>query len=518
MKQERKKRPGKNSLTGRAFIFAVAALLQLVWVVLFYIYLLPRLQVLPLIVSILSVLLVLFLVNKRINPAYKLAWTILIMAFPFFGLFVYLFFGQTRFSRYMANRHKIARSQMEIHLLQQKRIADALKEENDALAIQSAYILRTTGLPLDLCEDAKYYAFGQEAYRAILAALQKAEKFIFMEFFIIAKGEFWDRVHEILREKVAAGVDVRILYDDLGCAGKIPIHYDALLRQEGIRAYRFNKIHLINSLRTNNRDHRKILVVDGNTAFTGGFNIADEYINLISPFGVWKDAGVRVTGAPVRSFTAMFLDMWSAVSGEENQIGHFVGAHAAHQGAHQGEGFVQPYCDMPFDDVFTAQNVYLNLIHGARRNLYLFTPYLVIDNEIMTALCTAAVSGIDVRIVTPGIPDKKTVNLATKSYYEQLLESGVRIYEYTPGFIHSKVMLADDNAAAVGSVNLDFRSLYLHFEDGVWIAHAPVIAAIRADMERTFAESREVLLEEVRKTKLLVRLRQGFLRVVAPVL
>ncbi len=496
-------------LTSRVGVFAVAAAAQLLWIVVAYAYLYDRVPYLSQIIFTLTVIMILWLNSSRMNPAYKLGWSILILVFPFFGIVLYVVFGQSRFFRYM-NRHRKNRPEGPARTLPPADTDTASLTEGQKML--SDYLLHVTGYPVYRDEDLRYYRMGEDAIRDMLEALSSAQKYIFLEYFIIGKGSFWDEIHAVLRERVAAGVEVRVLYDDMGSAGKIPRRYDRVLCEEGIDCIRFNPIFLVNSIRANNRDHRKIMLIDGNYAFIGGFNLSDEYVNRTHPFGIWKDAGLRIRGRAVDSYVSMFLDMWSAVSGRPSEDEKYYTQH----GPGEGTGYIQPYDDKPFDDVFTSQGVYLHIISHAVRTLDVMTPYLVIDNEIMTALCNAARSGVHVRIFTPGIPDKRLVYLVTQSYYGQLLDAGVEIRQYIPGFLHSKVMLADDDQAAVGSVNLDFRSLYLHYECGAVLYNSGTIRDIRADFDALTEETEDMRPVFHGKRNVFVGMLQSILRLFAP--
>ena len=495
-------------LTSRIGAFIAAGLAQLLWIVVAYAYLYERVPYLQQVILALTVLMILWLNSNRMNPAYKLGWSILILVFPFFGIALYFVFGPSRFFRFM-NRHR--KNTPEGPAKDLPLSGRAVRAPGDSAGRLASYVENVTGHPLYEEGFVRYYASGEDVLPDLLAALSAAEKYIFIEYFIIGKGSFWEEIHKILLEKVRAGVEVRVLYDDLGSAGKIPRRYDRVLRAEGIRCIRFNPVFLVNSIKANNRDHRKILIVDGKCAFTGGYNLADEYVNRTHPFGIWKDAGVQIRGNAVDSFVSMFVDMWDAVSGTQDDTSYF--ATHAESG---GEGFIQPYDDKPFDNVFTAQGIYLHIISHAVRTLDVMTPYLVIDNEIMTALCNASKAGVRVRIYTPGIPDKRMVFLVTQSYYEQLQDAGVEIRQFSDGFLHSKVMLADDDLASVGSVNLDFRSLYLHYECGVILYDSPVIRDIRADFDSLYENTKLIDPQFVKRRNILIRMAQSILRLFAP--
>lgn len=356
-------------------------------------------------------------------------------------------------------------------------------------------------------------------FPVLVHELEQAKHFIFIEYFIINDGVMWHTILNILEKKAKEGVDVRLIYDGFGCLTTLPYKYDEEMRKHGIKCEVFNRFRPILNIIQNNRDHRKICVIDGWTGFTGGINLADEYINQRKRFGHWKDTAVMLKGDGVWNMTAMFLYMWGIVSRTDtsSDFGNYV-PHRWHPEQFEGSGYVQPFCDSPLDDEVVGENVYLNIINRAKNYVYICTPYLIIDNEMMTALCLAAKSGVDVRIMTPGIPDKKMVFLLTQSYYKQLLESGVKIYEYQPGFLHAKSFVCDDKVGVVGTINLDYRSLYLHFEDGVWLYKNDVVLDIRNDFLETLEYCSSIDLEFCLKRNITVRAMQNILRVFAPLL
>ncbi|MDE7298387.1 MAG: cardiolipin synthase, partial [Lachnospiraceae bacterium] len=339
---------------------------------------------------------------------------------------------------------------------------------------------------------------------------EKAEKFIFMEYFIIAEGRMWDTILEILKEKAAAGVDVRLLYDDVGCLRLLPFQYYETIRGFGIKCEAFNPFVPFVSTVMNNRDHRKILVIDGETGFTGGINLADEYINEKERFGYWKDTGIMLKGDAVWNLTVMFLQLWNALRPTDTDFDCF-----RPRARYETDGYVQPYGDSPLDFENVGENVYLNIINSAKDYVYIFTPYLISDSEMISALCLAAKRGVDVRIVTPHIPDKKFAFMLTQSYYEQLMDGGVKIFEFEPGFIHAKCFVSDDIVATVGTINLDYRSLYLHFECGVYLYRTSSVMDVKQDAIDTIARSipvtRDMLKPVLQKVVL-----QAFLKLFAP--
>lgn len=504
-------------ISSRIFVFILAVLLQLVWLVVLAWGMSNISTPVGWIMDIFGLLLVLWIVNKKINPSYKLAWTILILVFPVFGAIVYMLFGESRVAKKMTRESEKVLGEIGNYFKENPATRRELEETDAGISIQSAYIRDYAGFPLHKNTTTKYYPVGDTMFVDMLEELKKAEHFIFMEYFIIHDGRMWGEILKVLEEKVKQGVDVRLIYDDMGCVTTLPPKYYKTLQAKGIKCAAFNPVRPVLNIILNNRDHRKILVIDGHTGFTGGINLADEYINEDVRFGHWKDTGIRLHGEGVWNLTVMFLQMWSVITHTRSHFPVY-GPYIYHQEEFENDGYVQPYGDSPLDDEIVGENVYLNIVNQARHYVHICTPYLIIDNEMMTALCLASKKGVDVRIITPGIPDKKVVFLLTQSYYEQLLEAGVHIFEYTPGFIHSKSFVCDDEVASVGTINLDYRSLYLHFECAVWMYKSKAVMQVKEDMEETLPKCKEIRLEDCRKRNVFIRLAQSILRVFAPML
>lgn len=462
----------------------------------------------------LSIVVMLVIVSKNTNPAYKIAWLVPILLFPVFGGMFYLMLGGNRLSRRQRKKMNSIEQNLRRHLPQNPNIAEALRQENQDAFIQSAYIHEAAGCPVYRQTESTYFPLGDTAFPAMLEELRKAEKYIFLEYFIIGAGEMWNRILEILKEKAAAGLDVRVMYDDFGCILLLPSGYRRELESYGIQCSVFGPFVPVASTRLNNRDHRKLMIIDGKVAFTGGINLADEYINQKERFGHWKDNAIMLRGEAVWSMTVMFLSLWDYVKGVSDSIPSFIPP----EPVVEGRGYVQPYTDNPLDDEPVGSSVYLNLIARANRFVHIMTPYLVIDYGMSQALTNAAKTGVEVVILTPHIPDKWYVHAVTRAHYEQLVKGGVKIYEYTPGFIHSKVFSVDDSYATVGSVNLDYRSLYLHFENGVFLYGTDCVKSVEQDFQATLAVSQQVTLEQCRATKWPVRLLQSVLRLLAPLM
>jgi len=379
---------------------------------------------------------------------------------------------------------------------------------------QSSYLLNIANLPTYENTLVEYLEIGETYYKRLIEELKKAERFIFLEYFIIDEGKMWDSILEILKEKVKEGVDVRVIYDDMGCIVTLPKQYYKTLSKYGIKSCSFNKFVPVLSSRLNNRDHRKIVVIDGRIGFTGGINLADEYINAIEKYGHWKDNGVLIKGKAVFSLTMMFLSIWDSITNQKEDYNKFKPDYCE---KYETDGYVIPYDDNPLDNEKVGQTVYLNLINKAKKYIYITTPYLVIDNELEMSLKIAAKNGIDVKIITPGIPDKKSVNEVTKAYYPNLIESGIEIYEYTPGFIHEKMVIVDDIYATVGTVNLDYRSFYFHFECGILLYKNSSIKDMKKDLVETLTKSKKITIKDT-KINFFRSLKRAILRLFAPLM
>lgn len=467
--------------------------------------------------ELLSIGVVLWILSRKDNPSYKIAWIFPILIFPIFGGLFYLLFGRQKTSA--AFRRGIEKSYLDsvTHLRQDPQVTRLLEQEDPRAARQSSYLTTCSLYPAYADTQVEYFCPGEKKFEALKRELEAAEHFIFLEYFIIEEGVMWNAVLEILERKVQEGVDVRVMYDDIGCAYTLPAGYFLTLREKGIKCHVFNPFKPVMSVQMNNRDHRKIVVIDGHTGFTGGINLADEYINVYPKHGHWKDSAVMLKGEAVWNLTVMFLQVWDYMQKSQSDYSLY-SPHVHHPDPFLGEGIVQPFSDSPLDGETVGENVYLNIIGRAQRYVYINTPYLIVDNEMVTSLALAAKSGVDVRITTPHVADKWYVHMVTRSYYAQLIEAGVKIYEYTPGFVHAKSFVCDDEIATVGTINLDYRSLYLHFECGVWMFRAPCIADIKKDFMETLELCQLVTLEECRNIPLYKRLLRGLLRMFAPLM
>ena len=504
-----------NLLGHRVFLVPLLMIIQIVILFImtfeFYNYFI----IFYIICSLLSLLFVLHIVNSNANPGYKIAWIIPIMLFPIFGLFLYLLFGGNQLNKRQKEKMKNIYYKQLKYKDNHNIVMNELRYENLSAYNQVKYISDYS--LSNVCKHTKttYLSNGKIYFDRLLSAIKMAKKYIFLEYFIIGQGKMWNTILEVLKQKVREGVEVRVIYDDFGCIMTLPNHYDKTLEKEGISVAVFNPFVPNLKSKFNNRDHRKIAIIDGHIAFTGGINLADEYIGEKVRFGHWKDNGIMLEGEAVWNFTVMFLSMWDFIKGENEDYEKY---RSNYEYETSSDGFVIPYSDSPWNNEAVGETVYLNLIGKANRYIYITTPYLVLDNEMITALTMAAKRGVDVRIITPGIPDKKLVNQVTKAYYDVLLENGVKIYDYTKGFIHEKIFVIDDEYATIGTVNLDYRSLYLHFECGVWLYDCSVIFTIKKDFTLTLKECREIKLKKKGKTNWFKYLKRQVLKAFAPLM
>ena len=460
----------------------------------------------------LSICIVLYLVRKDENSAYKIGWIVLIGLLPLLGGALYLAFGNKAPAKGLRTRMQKVERTHTADLAPQEDQTDTLERSAKNL---SRYVEKYGPYPAWKHTDAEYFPSGEAMYPKLLADLERAEKFIFLEFFIVKTGIMWDGVETILKRKAAAGVDVRLIYDDFGSLLGLPTDFVVRMERSRIRCIPFNPVVPLVSLVMNHRDHRKIVVVDGTIGYTGGVNLADEYINAKERFGYWKDTALRLEGAAVWNFTVMFLNFWNAFRPSEQEYAAFAPDPAKFP--ETPDGVVQPYADSPLDEESLAETVYMDILAQAQDYVYIYTPYLAVGEEMLDMLKIAAKRGVDVRLVVPGIPDKKLVYRLTRSYYVPLIRAGVKIYEYTPGFLHAKCYVSDDKIAVVGSINMDYRSLFLHFECGALLLYNSQVGVLRDDVRRTLLQCREVRLADCR-TSLPGTLLDSVLRLLSPLM
>lgn len=449
--------------------------------------------------AIINIIALIDIINKDANPEYKITWAVVVLIIPFVGSLLYVMFYRRRITRREA-----------ILLAGSFSLLNKYRNCEDAFDCIVSASTQATGMARAIMNDdpiseiyrnskSKLFDTGEEYFEDLISELKKAENYIFLEYYIIEHGKLWEKIHEVLKEKAAAGVDVRLMYDDLGCMKTLPHYYEYSLRWEGIRAYRFGKVSPRLSSVHNNRDHRKICVIDGRVGYTGGVNIADEYINEKIRFGHWKDGGMKLEGDAVEGLIRLFLSAWDFTTRSISDYERFIDT--AKPIENSDGGYYIPFGSGP-TPVYrrpVGKNVFLNIINQAQRYVYITTPYLIVDYDLTESLCNAAQRGVDVRIVTPGIPDKKNVKIMTKSSYPHLIEAGVRIFEYTPGFIHEKNLVSDDKYAVVGTINFDFRSLVHNYENAVWMYRTPTVVAVRDAFMDTIGKSEEI---DSKKSKL----------------
>ena len=456
-------------------------------------------------------MLVLEIAKNSKSISANLPWVILILLFPAAGTMLYIFIGND-----LHSSKTLKKVNKEVSLSKKYYIEDnkILEEINAKSLDKLRYISQDAKFPVTKNNKVKYFPSGEKAYKEMLVELKKAKKYIFLEYFRIDNGKMWSSILKILEEKVKQGVEVRLIYDDFGCIAPMPNDYNKQLEKLGIKVVVFNEIKPFLGIIMNNRDHRKFMVIDGKVAFCGGINLADEYINEKVRFGHWKDNGIMIKGEGVYNFIVMFLSLWNAYKHEDEDYTTFK---VNQKKKYKENGFLAAYCDNPLDSDFVGENVYLNIINQAKKYLYISTPYLILDSELNKALILAAKRGVDVRIVVPKIADKKIVYSLSSSYFERLIKNGVKIYTYTPGFIHSKVFVADDEVSTVGTFNLDYRSLYLHFECGIYMEQVDEIKEIKKDLENAIKKSHK-LTEKEATPNLIKGIWQGILRLFAPLM
>lgn len=425
----------------------------------------------------LSAIVVLLVMSRNENPSYKMVWIALSSLFPTVGGVLYLLFGNKKIGRLAQKKVRSYKTDPEMTESDAALMDCCLKKISDkGDARLASYIYNMSHMPVCDGTRARYFATGEEFFKALIPDLKRAEKFIFIEYFVVGIGSCWNTILEILKEKASAGVDVRVVYDDMGSVNVLPMKYDRMLESWNIHAVCFNPLKLHVNPRLNFRDHRKILCIDGNVCYTGGLNLSDEYMNNEIRFGYWKDNAIRLEGRAVFNFTRMFVQIWDAVTKKYDDLSTMLPIPAG-----EGDGLIQPFGSNPLLDEPLGENAYLQLINNAKKYVWITTPYLIPDDAMKGALKLAAQGGIDIRIITPYHPDKKQVHEVTRSNYEELIGAGVKIYEFLPGFVHSKMFVSDDRIAIVGTTNLDYRSFFLHFELSVVFYGSSLIGDVKND-------------------------------------
>lgn len=442
-------------------------------------------------IRLLAFIFVLYIYSLPKTSTMKVPWIILMLLVPVFGVVLYLLVGLSGSTR--TRREVFNRLEKEImpNLPENKKVLDSI--DNKDVSNLSRYLYNYSSYPIYANSDVSYYADTVEALNSQIKEMKKAKKFIFLEYHAIEAKIAWKKIQEVLVEKAKDGVEVRIFYDDIGSIGFINYNFVDEMESLGLKCKVFNIFKFGLKFFLNNRDHRKITVIDGKVGFVGGYNLADEYFNITHPYGNWKDAGIKIEGEAVKNLTAAFLQMWNGESKKKiKEFEDFKKFFPSVRHKPKEEVYLQPYADSPMDGETIGENVYLDIVNNAKEYVWFMTPYLIITDEMIKALTLASKKGVDVRIITPGIPDKKMTYSLTRSYYHSLVSCGVKIYEWTPGFCHGKVCLSDDIIATVGTINLDYRSLYHHFENGCLIYKGNAIKDIKNDFEKLFSESKDV--------------------------
>ena len=476
-------------LTSRMIATAFNIIMQFALILLFALYFDDAFLYYYSITLALSMLCCVYVINKNMNSGFKIAWILLLLIIPMFGLTLFIMLEGSWFTMHKKKKMRKITERIKdgLHCNENVKLDDSYAQK------QSNYIEKYAYSPPVKNTKSKYFSCGEDYFVSLLNDLKTAEKSIFVEYFIIKESLMWDEIKKILAEKASQGVDVRVIYDDFGSIDKIRKKQVKELVSLGIRVKRFNPFVPVISLLLNYRDHRKICTIDSKIAYSGGVNLGDEYINRNVRFGHWKDSGIALYGEGAYSFEVFFLTLWEYITKEKQAM-------VKPEYEEIDAGIYQPYTDSPVDVENVGANVYMNMISQAQKYVYISTPYFVVDDEMLKTITNAAKSGVDVRIVLPHIPDKKMVNQATKSYYTRLIKSGVKVYEYKRGFNHSKIVVSDDKIATVGSVNFDYRSFYLSYECGVWMYNTETVADVLADFNNMINESIKISLEDCRVT------------------
>lgn len=507
-----------KKMTSRTFIVVVLILIQITLIFGAILLLDDRFYFVSAVNTLISVVAMLALINNDQNPSAKLPWVILVFMVPVLGGIFYMLFG----SKFAARKLKAANIKLEAetahYLPENEHIMYQIREKDHAVASQMHYIQNTTNMPVYGNTEAHFYSPADDWFPVLIEELEKAENFIFMEYFIVQEGKFWDKILETLVDKAAKGVEVRMMFDDVGCLQTLPANYSNHLESLGVKCQVFNPIKAKFDISINNRDHRKITVVDGKTSFIGGSNLADEYINEVVHFGHWKDSILLFRGEAVWNSTVMFLQSWNLFRQTDTDYTKYKVAKEDIPVAVGSKGFAQPFGDTPYDKEYTGESAYINMVNLATDYAYITTPYFIVDNEMVTALTLAAKRGVDVRICLPHMPDKWYVHLMSQAYYPTLIKAGVKIMEYTPGFVHAKTIVADDKIAMVGTINFDYRSFYHHFECGVIIYDSPAVSEIKKDFLKTEEICIIMNIEEDEKFSPVKGLLRSILRLVAPLM
>ncbi len=515
-KPENRGKEGIGSfIFSRTFVFFLMLALQ-VAIFIAITYYASSSRIIYIIIYVIMLGIIIYIINDDSDPNMKILWVILLLLVPAFGTLMYLYFRFQPASHSLKKKLKKINIKSEKYLKQDKRMLGELYLQNKNIASLANFVYESNDLPIYRNTEVTYFRSGEEKYKALIEKLEEAQDFIFMEYFIIGRGKVWDSILRILEKKVQQGVEVRVMYDGICSFSKLDIGYYKKLQKKGIKSKPFAPARPFMTTSQNNRDHRKILVVDGKVAFTGGINLADEYMNVVEHFGYWKDTAVMVEGDAAKSYTLLFLKMWNVSENTIQNFDRYLNVDIAP--IYPDSGYVMAYADNPFNHYQVGHSVYIDIINNSTRYCHIITPYLVLDNITMNALKFAAKRGVDVKIIMPGIPDKKYAYCLARTYYKELIRWGVEIYEYSPGFTHAKVFVADDEVATVGTYNLDYRSLYLHFENGCFLYKCKCIKDIEDDFQETMAQSSKVTLMGCKNRPLYYKAIGKVMRLISPML
>lgn len=505
-----------NVIFSRIFVVVALVIIQLVIFAAGIIYMQDYATYIYVFFLILGVVSVIYIINHDSNPAFKITWIMLIMVAPVLGAAFYAFMQIQPGTALLKKRLADLNKEVGHYMQQDKEVLEELRVSKPANANMVTYLNNKISFPVYRNTAVTYFASGEEKFEEMKKQLKKAEHYIFLEYFIVEKGVMWNEILDILKEKVWQGVDVRFMYDGMCSMFQLPYHYDKEMKRAGIKCKQFSPIQPILSSYQNNRDHRKICVIDGKVAFTGGINLADEYINVKERFGHWKDTAVMLEGEAVQSFTMMFLQMWNITEKRVEDYERYETEKVSE--VRRELGFVLPYADSPYDDRNVGEQVYLHILNHAKKYVHIMTPYLIVDNDLLSTLEYVAECGVEVIIIMPHIPDKWYAFAVARTYYETLMKAGVQIYEYTPGFVHAKVFVSDNDTATVGTINLDYRSLYHHFECGTFIYNNPVVWDVENDFQTTLKKCHRVTKEDLKKRNIFERIAGRVLRLIAPLM
>lgn len=503
-------------ITGRLLITAIIILLQLALIVAFFMGLWNCSIYIEILLKIISIVFTIIVLNSDSNPAFKTSWIIVILILPL-GWILYLMFHGTPNSKKEVLKYQNLPDLTLPYFKNDSSILDSISKEDFQTAKICRYIQNISGMGVFKNTNTKFYPCGEYFFLDYVNSLKSAKRYIFLEYFIISHGTMWDTVLNILKYKAKQGVEIRLMYDDIGTISLLKYHYDDYLNSLGIKTLVFNPIKAFPNPSINFRDHRKITIIDGNIAYTGGLNLSDEYINQKQRFGYWKDSAMKLEGDAVRSMITMYLQLWNYCSYSDSNTN--LDRYFNNINSVSVKGYIQPFYDNPFNKRLLSEYAYMGIINTAKDYVYICTPYLILDNEMITALKYASISGVDVRIITPYIPDKKNVNEVTRSNYLQLIHSGIRIFEFKDGFIHSKTIVSDDKSAIVGTANFDFRSFYMHFENGILLYNTKSVLQVKQDCLDIFEnQSVEILESDCTNIPLYKKIIRFFLRLFSPMM